>query len=116
MRHHHGQRVFSLRPDTATLMRSLARELIVRNSINTTLAKAKELRPFIERLVTHAKKDTIHTLRLTRAFLQNDEVIAKKLVAKSKVFEGRNGGYTRITKTGRRTSDGAEMAQIEFVD
>ncbi len=116
MRHHHGQRVFSLRPDTATLMRSLARELIVRSSINTTLAKAKELRPFIERLVTHSKKNTLHTLRLTRALLHNDEAIAKKLVEKSKVFDGRNGGYTRITKTGRRLSDGAEMAQIEFVD
>ncbi len=95
-------------------MRSLAYSLIVNGKIKTTEAKAKELRPYVEKLVTTGKKDTLASRRL---LISRVGSIAAKKIANdiAKEYKDRNGGYTRITKMVRRTSDGSAMAIIEFV-
>jgi large subunit ribosomal protein L17 len=84
--------------------------------IRTTLAKAKELRPFAEKLVTLGKKDTLHARRRALSIVPRKEAIAKLFNDISPRFAERQGGYTRILKLGPRRGDGAEMAFIEFVD
>ncbi len=97
------------------LMRSLASSLIERGAIETTEAKAKELRPFIEKLITRAKTGTLHARRLTGRHVQKREVGDKLFQEVAPKFATRNGGYTRILKTGHRKGDGAEMARIELI-
>ncbi len=96
------------------LMCALARSLVLKNSIVTTEARAKSVRPFVERLVTHAKSGTLARQRTVIAEIGNDA--AKKL--KNEIvpqFVSRQGGYTRITKKGARKTDSSRMAQIAFV-
>lgn len=96
------------------LMRSLAYSLILKGKIKTTETKAKALRPFVEKLVTMGKKETLASRRLLAARV--GEEAAKKISTDlAKEYKGRAGGYTRITKMVRRGSDGAAMAVIEFV-
>ncbi len=96
------------------LLVSLARALILNEKIKTTEAKAKELRSFVEKLVTRAKEDTIYNRRVLVSRLSED--VAKKLVKDIGVrYKERDGGYTRILKLGPRQEDGARMAIIEFV-
>ncbi|MBM3900015.1 MAG: 50S ribosomal protein L17 [Gemmatimonadetes bacterium] len=97
------------------LLRNLATSLIEQGAIETTEAKAKELRPFVEKLITKAKSGTLHDRRLAGRHVQ-------KRAAADKLFQdvgpkqaGRAGGYTRILKTGFRKGDGAEMARIEII-
>ncbi len=117
MRHHNNKRKFGRKKNGRNaLMHSLALNLIVRGKIKTTLIKAKELRPFIEKLVTHAKTDTLSKRRLVMARIANRKAETKKLFEKiAPNYADRKGGYTRILKLGQRKSDGAEMAYIEFV-
>ncbi|HVF38275.1 MAG TPA: 50S ribosomal protein L17 [Gemmatimonadaceae bacterium] len=98
------------------LMRSLAQALIERGAIETTEAKAKELRPFIEKIITKAKSGTLHARRLAGRHVQNREIADKLFAEVGPKFATRQGGYTRILKTGHRKGDGAEMARIELVD
>ncbi|MEK7219533.1 MAG: 50S ribosomal protein L17 [Patescibacteria group bacterium] len=117
MRHHNTKRKFGRgKVQRNALMNSLALNLIVREKIKTTEPKAKELRPFIEKLVTHAKKNDLATKRLIIAKLSNRSREVKKLfdVIAPKYAE-KKGGYTRIVKLGTRKADGAPMAIIEFV-
>lgn len=95
-------------------MKSLARSLILKGKIKTTEAKAKELRPFAEKLVTMGKKETPASRRLLISRVGEDGAnkIVKSLAA---TYKTRAGGYTRITKLVRRATDGAKMAVIEFV-
>ncbi len=96
---------------------NLACQLIEHGRIETTLPKAKALRPFVEKLVTLAKKETVHARRLLNARLRNNTKAATKLFKEiAPLFKERNGGYTRIYKLGRRRGDDAEMAIIEFVE
>lgn len=99
------------------LMRSLALSLINYKKIKTTEAKAKELRPYIEKLVTRAKTGTIFARRIISSNLgEGQDLLVKKLVDDvAPVYKDRKGGYTRITKLSPRLSDGAKMAIIEFV-
>lgn len=117
MRHGNNKRKFGReKNERKALMNSLALNLIVREKINTTLPKAKELRPFVEKLVTVAKKNDLASRKLlvSRLFGRKREV--KKLVEViAPKYKERNGGYTRIFKMGARNSDGAPMAKIEFV-
>ena len=117
MRHHNNKRKFGRdKNQRNALIHSLALNLIVRSKIKTTLAKARELRPFVEKLVTHAKTDTVAKRRLVMAKIANRRPETKKLFEKiAPQYLERKGGYTRITKLGQRLSDGAEMAYIEFV-
>lgn len=97
-------------------MRSLMKSLIMHERISTTEAKAKELRPMIEKLVTHAKSDTVAARRLVASRLGEDGVAVKKLFsAIAPRFSGRTGGYTRIVKRAPR-ADGRRTAYIAFVD
>lgn len=99
-----------------SLMRNLAQSLIERGAIETTEAKAKELRPFIEKLITKAKSGTLHSRRLAGRHVQKRETADKLFADIGPRFATRKGGYTRILKTGHRKGDGAEMARIELVD
>ncbi len=117
MRHHNNKRKFGREKNQRiALLNSLALNLIVREKIKTTLPKAKELRPFIEKLITSAKKGDIATRRLVIAKLSGRNPEVKKLFEViAPKYKERNGGYTRILKLGVRKSDGAPMASIEFV-
>jgi large subunit ribosomal protein L17 len=97
-------------------MRGLASSLIEHGAITTTEAKAKELRPFIERLITKAKSGTLHDRRLAVRHIHRRETADKLFQELGPKFLKRAGGYTRILKTGHRKGDGAEMARIELVD
>jgi len=97
------------------LMRSLAKALIERGAIETTEAKAKELRPFVEKLITKAKTGTLHNRRLAGRHVAHRPTADKLFQEVGPSFATRKGGYTRILKTGHRKGDGAEMARIELI-
>lgn len=98
------------------LMRSLARSLVLEERISTTEAKAKALRPFIERLVTYAKSNTLASRRLTKARLGDDEAVKKLFDAIGPRYAERKGGYTRVVKrTLRGNNDARKLAYISFV-
>lgn len=98
------------------LMRNLAAGLIEHKRINTTLAKAKALRIYLEPLVTKARKGDMHQRRVVFSYLQNKAAVAELFGPIAEKIGDRPGGYLRIIKTGFRRSDSAEMAMIEFVD
>jgi large subunit ribosomal protein L17 len=97
------------------LLRNLSTALFQRERIKTTLHKAKELRPFAEKLVTLSKRETLHARRQVLRHIHDQEVVAKLFDTLSARFAQRPGGYTRIVKLGPRRGDGAEMALIELV-
>jgi len=117
MRHRVGgrklQRTSSHR---AALFRNMAAALIKHEQITTTLAKAKELRPYTEKLVTLAKKGGLSNRRLAHARLLDDAQLIKLFDVLASRYADRAGGYIRIVKAGIRMSDAADMAIIEFVD
>ncbi|HEV7424596.1 MAG TPA: 50S ribosomal protein L17 [Candidatus Paceibacterota bacterium] len=117
MRHGNNKRKFGrTKNQRNALLNSLALNLIVREKIKTTEPKAKELRPFIEKLITRAKKGDMATKRLVIAKLLNRSREVKKLFEIiAPRYVDKNGGYTRVLKLGARKSDGAKMAIIEFV-
>lgn len=97
-------------------MRSLARSLILHDKIKTTEAKAKALRPFIERLITKSKDGSVAARRLILSRLGGSKVATTKLFdTLAPKYKERNGGYTRVTKVGTRVGDAAKEAIIEFV-
>ncbi len=98
------------------LFRNMAAALIKHEQITTTLAKAKELRPYTEKLVTLAKKGGLSNRRLAHARLLDDTQLVKLFDVIATRYADRAGGYTRVIKAGIRKSDSAEMAIIEFVD
>lgn len=97
------------------LMRSLARNLVNEGRITTTLAKAKSLRPFVEKLVTKAKTGTLASRRLVISRIHGEKETTELFTNIAKKYSDRKGGYTRIVKLPHRTLDAAEMAMIEFV-
>jgi large subunit ribosomal protein L17 len=97
------------------LLRALATSLIEKEAIQTTEAKAKELRPFVERLITKAKSGTLHARRLAGRHIHKRAAADKLFTTLGPRFASRKGGYTRILKTGHRKGDGADLARIEFV-
>ena len=117
MRHRVGgrklQRTSSHR---AAMFRNMAASLIKHEQITTTLAKARELRPYTEKLITLAKKGGLSNRRLAAARLMDDAQLAKLIDVLATRYADRNGGYTRIIKAGLRASDAAPIAIIELVD
>jgi large subunit ribosomal protein L17 len=99
-----------------SLMRGLAMSLIQHGAIETTEAKAKELRPFVEKLITKARSGTLHDRRLASRHVQQRAIADKLFQEVGPRFQQRKGGYTRILKIGHRKGDGAEMARIELVE
>lgn len=115
----HGKKVNHLGRKSAhrkALLRNLTIALIEHKRINTTLAKAKALRKFVEPLVTKAKVDSMHARRVVFSYLQNKEAIKELFGVVGPKVGDRPGGYVRVIKTGFRKGDGAEMAMIELVD
>ena len=100
----------------AAMLSNMACSLIIHKRINTTLAKAKELRKYIEPLVTKSKDDTTHSRRVVFSYLQDKKAVAELYRDISQKVATRPGGYLRILKTGFRQGDNAEMCMIEFVD
>ena len=117
MRHRVGgrklQRTSSHR---AALFRNMAAALIKHEQITTTTAKAKELRPYVEKLVTLAKKGGLHARRQAISQIGDEEQVGKLFAVLADRYRARNGGYTRVLKAGFRHGDSAPMAVIEFVD
>jgi large subunit ribosomal protein L17 len=115
MRHHNNVRKFGRKKNQRkALMKSLAHNLATEGKIKTTEAKAKELRPFMEKLVTLGRKNTLASRRLLKSRVGSET--ANKIVKDiSPVYKSRPGGYTRVTKMVRRNSDGAAMAIIELI-
>lgn len=116
MRHRNaGRRLRRTSEQKLALMRNLATSLIESGAIVTTEAKAKELRPFVEKLITKARTGTLHARRLAVRHIHKREAADKLFQELGPKFATRNGGYTRILKTGHRSGDGAEMARIELI-
>lgn len=112
-----GRKFGRKRDQRAALLAGLSTQLILNHSIKTTLGKAKELRPHVEKLVTLAKKDTLASRRLIISRLDNNVEAAHYLVdVIVPSVSARNSGYLRITKEANRRGDNAEMARISFVD
>lgn len=97
------------------LLRNLSTELFRHERIRTTLMKAKELRPFAEKLITLSKRETLHARRLVLRDIHDKDVVSKMFDTISSRFAQRPGGYTRIIKLGPRRGDNAEMALIELI-
>ena len=98
------------------LLRNLSLAILTHESIKTTLPKAKEIRPYVEKILTLAKKDTLANRRLAISILGNQEIINKLFKDIGVRISSRNGGYLRIMKFGFRTGDKAPMAIVELVD
>jgi len=97
-------------------LRNMATSLFLHERIETTEAKAKELRPFAERIITLARRGDLHARRLAGRNIQDRDVLGKLFDDLGPRFAARPGGYTRILKLGARRGDGADMALIELVD
>ena len=97
-------------------MRALSIALIKHHRIVTTISKAKELRRFIEPVITRGKEDNLHNRNIIFSFLHNKEAIKELFSTVMPVVADRPGGYTRVIRVGNRPGDGAEMAIIELVD
>lgn len=115
----HAKRINHLGRTSAhreAMLSNMAASLILHKRISTTVAKAKELRKYVEPLVTRSKNDTTHSRRMVFSYLQNKFAVSELFREISQKIGNRPGGYTRILKTGFRQGDNAEMCIIEFVD
>lgn len=115
----HGKKVNHLSRKSGhrkSMLSNMACSLIEHKRINTTVAKAKALRGFVEPLVTKSKDDTTHMRRTVFSYLRNKEAVSELFREVAPKVADRPGGYTRIIKTGNRLGDNAEMCMIELVD
>jgi len=118
MKHGIKQRKFGrVTKQRTALLRSLAISLFKYEKIETTGAKAKELRPYAEKIITRAKTDSVFSRRILIAKIggTNTDIVKKLITEIAPRYKERNGGYTRITKLSRRVSDGSTMSVIELV-
>lgn len=116
MRHHRAHRkLHREKGQRVALMKSLARSLVLHESIVTTIAKAKELKPFVEKLITTSKNGTLASRRLVSTRLGSPEAVKKMHDTLAKRYEKRAGGYTRIIRMGQVGKRVGEQARIEFV-
>jgi large subunit ribosomal protein L17 len=97
------------------MLRAMVTYLLENGRIETTVARAKEVRPLAEKMITLGKKNTLASRRQALAFITKEDVVTKVFSELAPKYESRNGGYTRIIKTGPRRGDCAEMAIIELV-
>ncbi|GGJ53609.1 50S ribosomal protein L17 [Sphingopyxis bauzanensis] len=117
MRHKSGGRKLQRTSAHRTaLFRNMSAALIKHEQITTTVAKAKELRPYIEKLITLAKRGGLANRRLAMSRLMDDTQLVKLFDVLAERYKDRNGGYARVIKAGIRASDAAPMAIIELVD
>ena len=97
------------------LLRNLTTSVIEKERVITTVPKAKAVRPLVEKMITLAKRDTLHTRRQAASFLTTPKSVQKLFDTLGTRFGQRSGGYTRITRLGNRKGDGAELAMLELV-
>lgn len=117
MRHQNKNKTLGREKGPRTsLFRNLTSSLFLHESVKTTLAKAKAIRPYAEKLLTKAKVGDLHSRRQVLQEIHDKDIVQKLFTDISKRISSRNGGYTRIIKTGVRIGDGAEMAIFELVD
>lgn len=117
MRHRKSGRRLGMAVDRRkALLRTMAVSMLTHEGINTTEARAKELRRFVEPLVTLSKRQDLHARRLALAKLPNKLLVEKLFEVYGPRYQARPGGYTRIIKLGPRKGDSAPMARIEFVE
>lgn len=117
MRHRKkGRELSRTRTHRRAMLRNMVTSLIIHERIRTTEAKAKELRPYAERLITLAKKGDMHSRRVAGRQIADREALRKLFDQIGPRFEARPGGYTRILKLGARKGDGAELALIELTE
>ena len=115
----HGKKVNHLGRTSShrkALLSNMASSLFLHKRINTTVAKAKSLRKYVEPLITKSKNDTTHNRRVVFSYLNNKEAVSELFREISPKVADRPGGYTRIIRTGNRLGDNAEMCMIELVD
>ena len=98
------------------MLANMATSLILHKRIQTTVAKAKALKMYVEPLITKSKEDTTHSRRIVFSYLKNKEAVTELFRTVAPKIADRPGGYTRVLKTGFRQGDGADMALIELVD
>src|SRR5580698_8797029 len=114
----HGVSGFKLKRNVAarnSLLRGLVTSVIESDFIITTVPKAKAVRPLVDKMITLAKRDTLHSRRQAAAFLETPEALKKLFDKLGTRFGQRNGGYTRVVRLGWRKGDGAEQAMVELV-
>ncbi len=98
-----------------SLLKNLVTSVIITDYIVTTIPKAKAAQPLVEKMITLAKRDTLHTRRQAAGFLETPASVKKLFDTLGPKFSQRNGGYTRITRLGFRKGDGAELCKLELV-
>jgi len=111
-----GRKIGSSASHRKAIFEGLAKQVIVHERVKTTEAKAKELRPMLEKIITLGKKGDLHSRRQALAKLGDREVVHKLFAEVAPRYAERNGGYTRILKLGPRQGDAAPMALIELVE
>jgi large subunit ribosomal protein L17 len=111
-----GRKLNRTKSHRKALFSSMAAALVKHEQIKTTLPKAKDLRPVVEKLVTLGKRGSLHARRQLISMLQDEGLAAKLIGPLAERYAGRKGGYTRVLKAGFRYGDAAPMAIIEFVD
>jgi len=111
-----GRKLGSDASHTKAMLRSLAIALFTNERMKTTEARAKEVRPLVDKIITWGKKGDVHSRRLAMAELGDKELVHKIFADIAPRFEGREGGYTRILKLGPRKGDAAPMVIMELVD
>ena len=111
-----GRKLNRTKSHRKALFMNLAQALVKHEQIKTTLPKAKDLRPVVEKLVTLGKRGGLHARRQLISHLQDEKLVTKLLTVLADRYKGRPGGYTRVLKAGFRYGDAAPMAIIEFVD
>ena len=111
-----GRKLNRTKAHRKALFMNLAQALIKHEQIKTTLPKAKDLRPVVEKLVTLGKRGGLHARRQLISHLQDEKLVTKLMTVLADRYKGRPGGYTRVLKAGFRYGDAAPMAIIEFVD
>ena len=111
-----GRKLNRTKSHRKALFMNLAQALVKHEQIKTTLPKAKDLRPIVEKLVTLGKRGGLHARRQLISHIQDEKLVEKLLTVLADRYKGRPGGYTRVLKAGFRYGDAAPMAIIEFVD
>ncbi len=116
MRHRKGGFKLQRNPSARrALLRGLTTNVILRDRVVTTVTKAKAVKPVVEKMITLAKRDTLHSRRQAAAFLNTPGAVRKLFDTLGPRFAQRNGGYTRVVRLGPRKGDGAELALIELL-
>jgi len=117
MRHRNsGRKLNRTSSHRKAMFRNMATALLKHEQIKTTLPKAKELRPVVERMITLGKRGNLHARRQALSFLKDENVVRKLFDGLAERYDDRAGGYTRVLKAGFRYGDSAPMAYIELVD